>query len=286
MRQRKAFTLVEMMIVVGLIVVLIALAVTGYSKLVNASAERGTTTALQNAQSLLAEYEQAVGLGRLGFGDPTFPYHGGYFSQSDAPSQAEQGNAIGIGTPCAAGLVADSGSFSSDPSALVPYRFPGKPDANGNIPYTLDYTKERAVFNTAAVMMYIARLPQARPILSSLPAKSFLQYAGQPIKLSGNEAPVMLDGWGNPIIYVPPGGLVWEKITSMDGSSNPPIVHASRYLVRTSGVTTLPEVTYTQGQPPAASAFVPLKAGDRPFWASAGPDGNFDNGDDNVYSFR
>ena len=67
MRQRKAFTLVEMMVVVGLIVVLIALAVTGYSKLVNASAERATATALQNAQSLLAEYEQAVGLGRLGF---------------------------------------------------------------------------------------------------------------------------------------------------------------------------------------------------------------------------
>ena len=84
------------------------------------------------------------------------------------------------------------------------------------------------------------------------------------ITLNGSEAPVLLDGWGNPIIYVPPGGIVVQ----LKGQP-------TMSLVRSTGTT-----SFTPGSSP------PLKSGDRPFWASAGPDGNFDNGDDNVYSFR
>ena len=92
MRQRKAFTLMEVMIVIGVIVILIALAVTAYTKLVNASAEKATVASLSNAQSLLAEYDQAVGIGKLGFqpdgsADQNFPYLGGYFNR-DATNPA------------------------------------------------------------------------------------------------------------------------------------------------------------------------------------------------------
>ena len=124
--------------------------------------------------------------------------------------------------------------------------------------------------------MYIARLPQVRPILSGLPSKSFLKINVQDpsstmmavprgITLGGNEAPVLLDGWGNPIIYVPPGGIVVQ------------IKGAARSLV---GQELWHDALHADPRDR------PSKSTDHPFWASAGPDGNFDNGDDNVYSFR
>jgi hypothetical protein len=60
-------------------------------------------------------------------------------------------------------------------------------------------------------------------------------------------APILLDAWDNPIIFVPAGGLALRQ-----GGQN-----------------------------------LVIKSPDnRPFWASAGPDGDFQNGDDNVYSFE
>ena len=61
------------------------------------------------------------------------------------------------------------------------------------------------------------------------------------------EGPVVLDGWYNPIIFVPAGGLTG--------------------VTRASAVTT---VTSPDG---------------KAFFASAGPDGKFAAGDDNLYSF-
>jgi type II secretory pathway pseudopilin PulG len=65
-------------------------------------------------------------------------------------------------------------------------------------------------------------------------------------------APLLLDGWGNPIILVPASGL--------------------RVRVNTKG-----------GAVQTATVISPDH---QPFWASAGPDGDFSNGDDNIYSFE
>ncbi|HEX4797451.1 MAG TPA: prepilin-type N-terminal cleavage/methylation domain-containing protein [Humisphaera sp.] len=257
MRQRKAFTLLELMIVTGVIVLLAALAVTAYTKLVNSSAERGTATNLQNAQSLLAEYEQAAGLGRFGAGDPNFPYEGGFLTFSGDTT-------LPIGAPPGPPTLVKQIVLTGSVAVSSPRRLPGSPGAGGDFPYSLDRNNENAVFNTAAVMMYIARLPQASTTLNNLPARSFLQANGKAVTLGGVPAPVLLDGWSNPIIYVPPGGM----IVQIKGQ-------ATLSLVRSSGVT-----PFTPGTVPS------LKSADRPFWASAGQDGNFDTGDDNVYSFR
>jgi hypothetical protein len=65
----------------------------------------------------------------------------------------------------------------------------------------------------------------------------------------------MKDGWGNPIIFVPAS-------IGLAGSS-------------------------TQGVKLGTSTYVAITSPDgRPFWASAGPDGDFATGDDNVYSFE
>lgn len=77
---------------------------------------------------------------------------------------------------------------------------------------------------------------------------------------SGNYGRVMLDAWGNPMIYVPQQGL--GNVT----------IGGANYRVTSAGV--------KQEKP---SLVVGGEAS--PFWASAGPDGNFQLGDDNIYSF-
>ena len=90
---------------------------------------------------------------------------------------------------------------------------------------------------------------------------------------------MVLDGWGNPIIYVPKGGMVVWMNPSSPGSY---------FLVRSSG-------TYQVADSKASSglALPPVGVNDHPFFASAGQDGIFtdplgqtDNGIDNIYSFQ
>ena len=72
--------------------------------------------------------------------------------------------------------------------------------------------------------------------------------------------PLMLDGWSNPILFIPPGGLR----TTIEGQKK---------IVTSGGV-----VNDSPG--PGETYPVP---GSRAFFASAGPDGDFSQGDDNVY---
>ena len=95
--------------------------------------------------------------------------------------------------------------------------------------------------------MQLLRSPKNKQAVAQLPSKQILlDSTGQAIPLSATVGPVLLDGWGNPIIYVPSAGI---KVT-LNGQA----------------------VTIT----------APDKQG---FWASAGPDGDFSSADDNVYSF-
>ena len=85
---------------------------------------------------------------------------------------------------------------------------------------------------------------------------------------------MLLDGWGNPILLVPPSGLMVNIKDEANSKSGNTVYNA--YVVRTSG--TYPYSATGSGLPP-------LTAADRPFFASAGADGDFSLGEDNVYSF-
>jgi hypothetical protein len=78
------------------------------------------------------------------------------------------------------------------------------------------------------------------------------------------QAPVVLDGWGNPIIFVPPSGLSNVQVN----------VDSTIAAYKSTGNATLPQSVTIQSPD------------GRPFWASAGPDGDFIRGDDNIYSFQ
>lgn len=67
--------------------------------------------------------------------------------------------------------------------------------------------------------------------------------------------PIFLDAWGNPIIFVPGSGLMVRMSARVTATN--------KY-----GATLIQSPDH------------------KPFWASAGPDGDFSNGDDNIYSFE
>jgi hypothetical protein len=99
----------------------------------------------------------------------------------------------------------------------------------------------------------MSHVPSVKTMLAQLPAAAYAT-------ISSGSQPVILDGWKNPIIYVPSGGLTNVYVTQGAPTT-------------TSGVST------------ATYRMVTVQAQDgRPFWASAGQDGDFSFGDDNLYS--
>ena len=121
----------------------------------------------------------------------------------------------------------------------------------------------RAVYRTQIVMGRLLAVPANRKAITSLPADALLDAGSNigTLELEGGalKPPVLLDSYKNPILYVPAGGLI--GVTVGDRADQ---------RITTRGVVA------TTAAPPAGS---------RPFFASAGADGNFATGDDNIYSF-
>ena len=154
---------------------------------------------------------------------------------------------------------------------------------NSGDPDTDNWKWATAVQGTAMVFQNFSRIPRIKSTLEQLPGEAFLQAAtgtGGPWIDPDTQLPmpVILDGWKNPIIYVPSGGL---HTVFLDGVV-PTWPHPWKDWVPLQGVT-------DGSQPPGgghgATRRVRVSSIDgRPFFASAGPDGSFLTGDDNVYS--
>lgn len=88
-------------------------------------------------------------------------------------------------------------------------------------------------------------------------------------------APIFKDAWGNPIIFVPGSGLRVRLLNGQKDYSDPKVITAIAISpegrVKTDATGLAAPYTVTPG---------------RPFFASAGPDGDFSKGDDNIYSFE
>jgi hypothetical protein len=118
-------------------------------------------------------------------------------------------------------------------------------------------------------MQILEQVPANRSLMQTVQSKRVLEStSGAPTTMDQAGA-ILLDGWGNPILFVPAAGLE-VNIINQANPSGPPLV----YLVRTSGTIPMPATP----PPPGPT--------DRPFFASAGQDGDFSIGEDNVYSFQ
>lgn len=226
-RRRSGFTLLEILVVIGIILVLISIAVISYQVVERSAASRQTKVTLENLNSMLAELDASAGSNAL----PNFPY-------TDTSSPPITQTFIGVGSSGADGKNRTIGDVSS-----------GGADRYGFI-----------VQQTQAAMANLTRVPNNNKAIAALPASKILRDSNNnPIPTSSTVGPVLLDGWGNPIIYVCRGGI--------------------NVLVTTGNGSTPQQITVTGRD-------------NRPFFASAGPDGDFGAvagttkaaGDDNVYS--
>jgi hypothetical protein len=84
---------------------------------------------------------------------------------------------------------------------------------------------------------------------------------------------VIADGFGNPLLFVPPPGLSGVNVgIGKDSTGKETYTNKNQTI-------TAPGARPNPAPPPAM-------IGVRPFFASAGEDGNFTKGDDNLYSFQ
>jgi hypothetical protein len=139
----------------------------------------------------------------------------------------------------------------------------GDPDRSGS----------DAVLNTEIAMQMLIAIPLNRTALSGIPSnqqekntasRNVTDPRTMPMFPVG-VPPLVLDGWGNPMIFVPAGGL---RVTFASRNNAPAVVTSAGVYDPTNAGTPNPPI------------------GVRPFFASAGPDGDFSKGDDNIYSFE
>jgi prepilin-type N-terminal cleavage/methylation domain-containing protein len=271
---RRGFTLLELLVVIGIILLLVSIVVFGLRH-VNAAAARHETIAEMNiCEGMLKEYQSINGFTNIET-PGTMPS----INVPLGPTPADTANVV---LPvyvlnAAASIPGPPPSFLSgnDLSASSTGDF-GDRGGSKEPRYIAP-----CLYRTKAVMYVLLRDPKNRVALNGVPAQRILE--GPPDSNgNGTQNPVdyaiVLDGWGNPIIYVPRGGLVvWLNLGAGD---------VSYFLVRSSG-------TY-QCDPNGLGAAVPsVGPNDHPFFASAGQDGIFtdpqaqtDNGTDNIYSFQ
>lgn len=230
MKRNRAFTLVEIIVALGIIMILVGLVTVGMRSLDKSAKEKSTKSALETAKSMLAELDTTGGIAEVT----------AIYSSLTPADQIDQ-----------------PGNVTIDAYQAAPYAR-----------YQSD-----AVRLTQFVMGKLIAIPNNKAVLQKLPVERLLRKnpAGSAAPLLTVDAngepnpPVLLDGWGNPIIYVPSKGL--------------------------KGVTIGQAPNETINNRIKSNEVVPDGGADkftnsRPFWASAGPDGDFKTGDDNVYSFE
>jgi prepilin-type N-terminal cleavage/methylation domain-containing protein len=211
--RRGGFTLIEMLVVIGIILLLMSIGVLGYRSIERSNTERATKTALVNGEGFLKEMNAIGALAMI-----------------EGPSDASPAP------------VYVSGASLASPGDVSP----GKAGRN------------TAILNNQKMIKVFRLNPKNKTALANLPSNLVLPViTTSPPGGYDPQIPVLIDAWGNPLIYVPSGGLTNVNFAE-SGSTGQKI--------------------YSSGQ-----ANSPQNRG---FWASAGPDGSFDTGGDNLYSFQ
>lgn len=251
--RRKGFTLIELLVVMAIIAILITILIMGVSSMSKSSHEKATRTDMENLKSLMVEAANQGAMDKIynlyspvrqtDVPMPSPPY---YPNGRPLPALYPGGAVIPVPGDVRDGAKDRTPTFSQ----------PTPPIPSNEVARTWLVMNLLRSAGTNAQMM--AKMP-SDALMSAKEANSVAKLATPPA------AAIPLDGWGNPMIFVPGGGV---NVTVSDPKSP-------------GGVGTR-TVTAPDG---------------KGFWASAGPDGVFTDtinaagsqkafGDDNVYSFE
>jgi prepilin-type N-terminal cleavage/methylation domain-containing protein len=236
-KSARGFTLLEILVAVAIIAILLTMAYVGMRSVGTGAKIKQTQIILGNSRALMSDFLDAT-------------------KGTKRPQPAEwdyndkDGAAVHVGTALITSnglnfwtrpdfVDANGDNVRQEGESIVPLKAPGSVEPGS--PAYSDYQ----LGNTRIALKIMSRLPSVNKMLSDLPADSREKASG--------DFPLLLDGWGHPLLFVPGGGLMG---------------------VERAGTT-------------ANTVANPLKSPDeRPFWASAGADGDFSKGDDNLYSFE
>lgn len=279
-----AFTLVELLITISIIAILVGLVTYGFTKIQASSRVKQTRVVLDNCKAMLAEYEKAAGTKALASGSITAP----------GDVKQEQGLARFYDAPTAtravfarlAAIPANKSVLSRmDESLLLRWDWGATPPPTTAWAAGTNYVGGQRVSHVEAgpvTNYYIALSDHTSSVDSEPPASPWTRDVG-------SAQIILADAWGNPIIYVPAGGLIGVKMKGEPSSYLSRITSAGAFNDANSDGDLL-DVGETA--PSLARAFFASAGPDGIFGRAAGPDGitgNADDlfgGDDNVYSFE
>ena len=258
--------MVEILVVIGILGILVVVLVVAMGGLGDSSKERQTRTLLKNGPNLVTEFEQSVGVGRLSDKQPEVMWIQGSqrtYNPTNKTFDLWQYYEYPVGKPNPQAANHYYALYGDSSVKFGPIA-PGRDER-----YNCD-----AVLNTQLALELLETAPGAKAMLAGLPANSRMEAppAGSKLYIQENEVVgsvkrnrprLLVDGWHNPIIFVPASGIL-VSVTQPDGTVRDKLIRS------------------------------PEK---RPFWASAGPDGSFTDpepdpsrkkplGQDNVYSFE
>jgi len=268
--------MLEILVVVGILLVLAGMAAVAFRGL--DPSDKATKGTLNNLQGMFAEYEAAAGLRN----QPGRVYRGG------SPLDPKV-----LATPPV--------DIWKEPARIV--HDPASPQ-NGNVSTGAAARYHwGAVANTQRVFQILSRIPANKQTFTKLPSRQIHGVTDEPVDAQGPivllpyiqdgttttpaanpdrrsiDPPLVLDAWGNPIIFVGSRGLAGVNLAKKSGTSG---IDDADFEKRNMRVTSAAVVADS----PTLDTSVTLPSGVRPFFASAGPDGNFRTGDDNIYSFQ
>ena len=318
-----AFTTVELLVVIGIIVVLAGIIFIGLGKVTGSAKDRVTRQQLANLKGMLADYEAQT---RFATSPPAWLWWNGA-TVVNAPSAVYQ-----LGTNAyPINFWRDPYRVNNDPAERSdPVANPGLVTTDGL--GTPQRQQAIAVVNTQIAISAMLGLPANRTRMENLPGEqklvfdwrdgnvdtpdtnyfsnptpgatlpgtycpgarvrfqgaNYIALPAYPVPGNSNPSntthwrntqgqpvsPLLLDGWGNPIIFVPASGI---RVLLLGGKSTYDIAdNEQRHIIVS------PEGTVENN----GTATPRIQRVGRPFFASAGPDGNFATGDDNIYSFE
>ncbi len=264
MARKTAFTLIEIIVAMTIITLLASMLIVGIKYVSASTKSKATRVTLANAQAMLTELETTAGLSRL---------------QIDYDNNTRLDEAA-ISAPA---LVSE-----------------GNPDRTGT-----------TVQLTALVTGFLRGVPNNKKVMDQLPAEQLMK-----ITVGSVDYVVMLDAWNNPILYVPAPVTIPRDGPDGISTNNPdPPAWADRYGLRGVAVDGVRDGSNnliphrvvnpggidrddspanwklypdepTWGTPASVSAQITKLRHFRPFFVSAGPDGDFRTHDDNLYSFE